>query len=350
MKDFLDVADGLHRSGRAADSTHEFKLVFDGLSQLQGTQSKIDLSYLNMESAFAAFEMAGVIGKLGEMKPEDINRLPSAMRRLIFRTIELTVLFPFDVGRTWPTEDYGRLVELFRGLDPSMNWVRSSVITFNYDVALDYALMVAGIPIDYCLADSRPQGALRLMKLHGSLNWKWCDRCQGLVEEWDLAKFLKGRIIYNPSGKPIPLEIASEISKQKHTCGDGLQPFLVPPTWNKAVYSTRLARVWAGAAAELADAEEIIVIGYSLPPSDVFFKYLLALGTAGPTIIKMFRLYDPGAAVAPRFEELLARAAKDRFEPFQMRFDEALPDLEKKFGVYSGVVARPVIITRPPYG
>jgi hypothetical protein len=63
----------------------------------------------------------------------------------------------------------------------------------------------------------------------------------------------------------------------------------------------------------------------------------------------MFRVYNPDEAVRRSFEGLLARAAKDRFEPFQVRFDEALRDLEKKFGVYSDYVARPVLVI-PSHG
>ena len=64
------------------------------------------------------------------------------------------------------------------------------------------------------------------------------------------------------------------------------QPVIVPPAWNKADYHHTLSKVWSRSASELEEAEYIFVIGYSLPPTDAFFKLLYALGTVGSTPIR----------------------------------------------------------------
>ena len=51
--------------------------------------------------------------------------------------------------------------------------------------------------------------------------------------------------------------------------------------------------MWAHAATQLAEAENIIVIGYSLPKTDQFFPILYALGTVSKSILKRFSVFDP---------------------------------------------------------
>ena len=52
---------------------------------------------------------------------------------------------------------------------------------------------------------------------------------------------------------------------------------LLPPTWQK-VFRPQLSEIWDMAVRELRDATRIIILGYSMPPSDIHFKYLLAAG------------------------------------------------------------------------
>jgi hypothetical protein len=100
--------------------------------------------------------------------------------------------------------------------------------------------------------------------------------------------------------------------------------YVVPPTWNKSQYHVKLERVWKAAATELATAENIFVCGYSLPPSDQFFRYLYALGTVGDLRLKKFWVYDPDptGAVRQRFEMLLGQAVMPRFEFFPLKFED----------------------------
>ena len=91
-------------------------------------------------------------------------------------------------------------------------------------------------------------------------------------------------------------------------------PVLVPPTWNKNEYHIGLPRVWGHAARELAEAENIFVIGYSLPESDTFFRYLFALGSASDTRLKRLWVVNPdkGGHVKGRFEAMVGRGIQSR--------------------------------------
>ncbi len=66
----------------------------------------------------------------------------------------------------------------------------------------------------------------------------------------------------------------------------------------------------------------MFVIGYSLRPSDIFFRDLLALGLVGGTRLRKFTVVDPDAAVAARFQELLGPDARPTFEHIAGNFED----------------------------
>jgi len=334
MSEFLEVARELHRSRRVGPHARDFELVLEGLSHLQYVESKFSLKFRNIEAAFAAFEMAGVAGRLGAMDPDRVELLPAAMNRLIFRTLELTIVFPKAKGeaRLYAPVPYGDFVNLMRRLNGGGPRQRSSVITLNYDLCLDYALHVQQIPIDYCLRKETAVGGFRLMKLHGSLNWGVCAECEE-VSPCRLDKgLLADSIGRRSSVREGSLNVASKIASRTHSCGHAFEPdpFIVPPTWNKTMHSSQLAPVWSAAARELAEAEEIIVIGYSLPPTDSFFRYLLAMGAAGPAVIDKFWVLDPAERVGEKFGNLLGPAAAERYSYVKKGFADAIRHLEQR--------------------
>jgi hypothetical protein len=125
------------------------------------------------------------------------------------------------------------------------------------------------------------------------------------------------------------LRVARSLNAFSH-CNDSQQgsgvPLLVPPTWNKAEHHRTIERVWRHAARELATARNIIVIGYSLPETDAFFRYLYALGTVSDTRIERFWVVDPDETneVRDRFRALLGPTALSRFEMFPLKFDHVV--------------------------
>ena len=101
---------------------------------------------------------------------------------------------------------------------------------------------------------------------------------------------------------------------------------LVPPTWNKTQYHEYFAKIWSRAADELSDAQDITVIGYSLPESDAFFRDLVALGLEGATRLRRFTVVDPDTKVAERFNRLLGPDARHRFTHVQAPFEDFAAD------------------------
>lgn len=108
-------------------------------------------------------------------------------------------------------------------------------------------------------------GKVRLLKLHGSLNWLYCPRCN----EIDLTIKDKG-VAYLYEG--LGLKCISS------NCTCLYEPILVTPTKFK-IYENRLIKeTWSIAKKSISEATEIYFIGYSLPEADIEIRCLLLNG------------------------------------------------------------------------
>ena len=103
-------------------------------------------------------------------------------------------------------------------------------------------------------------------------------------------------------------------------------PVIVPPTWNKNSYHGQLSNVWSKAAYEIAEAENIFIIGYSLPETDSFFRYLYALGSESKKRLRNFVVInkDNSGTTERRFRELIGKGIENRFRYIASTFENGL--------------------------
>ena len=320
------------------DEEEKVKNVFKLLSELQGVYAKSYLNLNNIEQVFGALELAKTVGKLGVHSVEEISELRKALVTLIVGTLEKKVIYPFNPNYGFvPTAPYQKLADILK--DKGLG--ESSIITFNYDVAVDFALYFNGIPFDYCLVDRQPSKT-KLLKLHGSTNWGRCTdaSCEDIVP-YDLSAFRKAYPHVMPGGEYVTMPVSKHLRdlQTSHPHAFDTLPVIVPPTWNKTEYHGNLSRVWHEAANELSMARNIYVFGYSLPETDAFFRYLFALGTIGETRIRRFWVFDPDPQkeVESRFRGLLGQGIIDRFEIVRLEFPNALDVLRDRLGLTNAV-------------
>lgn len=319
MCDFLERAEDLYRTNRIVgpqETALAFYDVFNAMSELRGIYAKAYLDLDNIETLFGAIEMAQIIGKFAGRNKEDIKRLRESIVSLIVHTLESTVKFPVSKNHIQPPLPYNDFVEMISALKRTygnLTLQTFSFITFNYDLALDYALQYYGsVGMNYCLPESANPPSYPYLKLHGSINWGFCQECKKVIpvlfDEVPVG-FL------DPETSYVHYRLASEFSTKKH-CGQliGGPPVIVPPTWNKTGYHNDLAMVWRKASEELASAENIFVIGYSLPQTDLFFRYLFALGTESVTRIKRFWVFNPDQRIESNFRDLISRSIESKFK------------------------------------
>jgi hypothetical protein len=332
MKDFLDKAEnvkpGEGYTGEEANRTREsFRIVFKGLRALRHAYAKSKIDTRNVESVFAAFEMAKLLGTLPGLASDEIELLPSAMQHVIRDTLETNVRFQYDGQHYVPPWPYNDFIHKFvRKADLE----KLTLITFNYDISLEYALFFNGIHADYCVGDDAKPAQLKVLKLHGSLNWFRCEACKQIAPITIAMLNNQHMLKMHPiSETQFILRLGPYVNQLRHIPGkecvlDG--PVVVPPTSNKLAHHTELQPVWSAAAKDLATAENVLVFGYSLPASDHFFRYLYALGSIGDARPKRFWVFDPcpDNSVEQRFADVLGPETADRFYMHKLDFNAAL--------------------------
>jgi hypothetical protein len=180
-----------------------------------------------------------------------------------------------------------------------------AVISFNYDLLMDNALRQSGkltdsgyfLPFHKVLGDSgwiSPQNTssnVSMLKLHGSLNWLHCSYCNSYLltrsEKMGSWSYLK------PKNCPI--------------CGESnsfLERVIVPPLLAKDYSVPPLKYLWNRAIRQLAISKEIVIIGYSFPPTDFGTEALLRWGLAGDFQKRAhFTVVNPDEAVYQRVKD-----------------------------------------------
>ena len=174
-----------------------------------------------------------------------------------------------------------------------------SVITTNWDIMLDNSthnliseepkpkgLKFSGV-VDYCCyissleknddsikpglyAIGKSRYNVKILKLHGSLNWLQCPRCQRLYVKY--FKKWNGGYIFEK-------KYCRHCEKNFGIKGEEanlLATNLIMPTFLKDLSNVQNKLIWQNAGLELSEAEKVVFLGYSLPQADFEFKQLLS--------------------------------------------------------------------------
>lgn len=331
MSGFLDRAHDLLRmqTHGVVEAKEEFEDVFNAIAELKGIHSKSYLDLNNIEIVFGAIEMGLLLRRLGKRTEESLEKLRNSLITLIYKTLEYSIPFRIEQRNIIPPDPYSQFMQMLRKLESNISHQdphKFTFITFNYDLCLDMALRWAGRSFDYCLDNKNKDASCLLLKLHGSINWGQSHDKQIIpysVHEVKAENYFDSEPYIN---------LGSTLNEKEYN-GHSLigPPVIVPPTWNKNSYHGQLTNVWSRAAREFAQAENFFIIGYSLPETDSFFRYLYALGSDSDVRLRNFVIInsDTSGDVESRFRQLIGKGIEDRFQYIPKTFENSMRDIQQ---------------------
>ena len=172
-----------------------------------------------------------------------------------------------------------------------------SIISLNWDCLFENAVyhcirevgMVGDMDLDYCCYTTPLGGSphtpsilqkakgivnLKLMKLHGSVNWLSCPNCNRMYtgvgsdeRDWDRYVF--------PQACPECKKFLGKLGEASGRTPPNLEPFIITPTFLKVFDNPHIQMTWHNAYLDLAAADDVVFIGYSLPEADYHLRTLL---------------------------------------------------------------------------
>jgi hypothetical protein len=183
-----------------------------------------------------------------------------------------------------------------------------TILSFNYDCTIDYALKKFGDKIwnaefGYCLNTKRVKtfsgynhwnGAkpasshdtIKLLKMHGSLHFKITKK---INEKFEVT-----------------------LKERPYTKQNGNQKFtIIPPEWNKNFDHPIFSEIWKIASEEIFNSETLVFIGYSFPSTD---SHTLGLFTTAMkrASIKNLVIVNPDQKARERTRQILIRGLNER--------------------------------------
>ncbi|MEX0887558.1 MAG: SIR2 family protein [Phycisphaeraceae bacterium] len=188
----------------------------------------------------------------------------------------------------------------------------AAIVTTNYDCCMDVALTKVGQPYEYRIpfrdsSDSVVAGhdaAAKVIKLHGSLNWYYCETCQN-VQLVDVDLMLK---LYNNDQTPYPV---IGICKK---CDGQRRGLLLPPLAMKFDLAPSLTPLLDQAKACFDEAEVVVVVGFSFAEADVYIS----------------RMLSKSMQMNPNQQALVVDPDRSVADKVRRKFEASIPNFERE--------------------
>ncbi|HZR63574.1 MAG TPA: hypothetical protein VFA85_00405 [Terriglobales bacterium] len=277
----------------------------------------------DLEDIFTCVDLSANSGHhLGKsFAPADLRSVRRALLARIIRMLDQK----YRVGRSKKGPDWWRLDDFFSRISDkkfgfvSMNWdtvIERKLELIREDLVVDYGCdaLPAAIPDPPNFDDFRSskkfikklkegqvialatrtrhghsfERGVPVIKIHGSANWLYCDNCRRLfwfhpdqcnriadqlIKEDDLRRITR----YTTKATASILEDVRRRPEVYCTCANNvpLGTRIATFSYRKALEFPMFQKSWFAAEELLRSAKRWIFIGYSLPPADFEFKYLL---------------------------------------------------------------------------
>jgi hypothetical protein len=289
--DFFDVANSLKGHGTSPISKRVLRSVWELYSKTSGVG--LEEYYRDIETRAAISEFAKAANKPKDWKKRKANLEELIRRVYIQTTVNLAAQPPKPKESLAHKAIWGFLKS------------GSTIITFNYDLVIEesfdnaslwnpkdgYGTNVHGTTLDWCRhwCEDRnykkgTKSKVHLLKLHGSLGWT-------------LYKNREIRLKARPY--TVQKNRVEKIS-------------VLPPGYNKKINVNPYKIFWREARLKLDKCKSLMIVGYSLPETDLLAKSLFAevvrLRAFRKKYIDRLIVVDPSDVVHERFVKLFTPA------------------------------------------
>lgn len=306
MSTFMDRARDIYETDNAKHS--RLKAVIDKLDRLNSHSLRINIS--NIEEVLSVLQMAELL-----TNDKDAEELDEDQMKYFIRTVimESTKEIPVEDKDTNLSDGLGRHVFNDRGGVFSL---------YGFFVASLFGMSIIrrelrrghDLPVKQEVAFSRFDGVEEkysvvttnydciLEKFEQFINAHLSDPSRDRIE-------FKNEYVEKPkptSGRVMPLlklhgtvELKSDIISKND---------ITVMTWNKNIYRPETAAILREAYRAIRDAHHIRIIGYSMPDTDSYLKYLLKVATLNHKNLKsidVLTLDDDKQSTKKRYEALL---------------------------------------------
>lgn len=205
---------------------------------------------------------------------------------------------------------------------------KDTIITFNYDCVIEesfktadlwnpcdgYGIDVSGKKYDWARKwfkkrdiDPSKESQIILLKLHGSLNWQYKNQ----------KIYLKQRPYYvRTRGRKVVVEKIS----------------ILAPGWDKQIHKNPYKIFWRKARLNLERCKTLVILGYSLPSTDILaqalFEEIIRLRNVRKKYLKELHVADLKEEVKEKFVKLFEPALGPNGKVF--KYDD-IADFQEKF-------------------
>lgn len=212
--------------------------------------------------------------------PEIVDDRLIYFRNLLNRAVGELIL-EFDL-KYFTTEEAALFQQFIEPIRNQRVANKVTVITTNYDLLIDYEFKseLAKNRVDYGinyrnvntseLVYMDPKPLFHYYKLHGSFNWLRCDLC--------------GHYYINRQGSIVGLAFTDEIGGF-NTCICSsklrLKSVLVAPSLVRDIRDPNLLQIWKSSMEAIRTADQLVMVGYSLPAEDLGIRSIIMRGLNG---------------------------------------------------------------------
>lgn len=316
MNDFYFHSKDVYTKLSLESDKKAFQKVFQYFDEFSKVKHIMNADFYNIEELLSIIEMDAFINGNKVILKEYLTYLKRVIE-ISSPSIE-TPEGDYEIGNKINTEIYTNFIMAVYGVkltdlrsgnnyydrDPDND---NGIISLNYDTILEK-----------CLRRLNKQNSFNLGEGYKSFDYEY-----GINEEL---------VQYTYTNKPrYPKLKLAKIHGSINFIKDEL-PIIVPPTWNKTSNSN-MQSVWKLAHSILTNSDQIIFIGYSLPETDLYVKYLLISGIKNCYNLKNVTVICPDdkGIIKGRYEKFFDINYRNKaFDFIPINFEEWLGKLKPK--------------------